>query len=143
VQHFRKFSYSSRTPLKPNAHEAAQHLLSTVLHNLHTFSLCSSKPVPVPVPVPVLTTYAGSVSFSLFPWHCANIIRTTCTSVTAIQGGPPGFFCTYFYNHAHRLCLENYILHIELPRSSNGYFKPLLDPGGGFTSETAARWFQN
>jgi hypothetical protein len=27
-------------------------------------------------------------------------------------------------------------------RSPNGYFKPLLDPGGGFTSKTAVRWFQ-
>ena len=33
------------------------------------------------------------------------------------------------------------LLYIELSRSSNGYFKPLLDPGGGFTSETAARRF--
>jgi hypothetical protein len=37
------------------------------------------------------------------------------------------------YNHARRLCLEK-LLYIELSRSSNGYFKPLLDPGGGFTS---------
>jgi hypothetical protein len=28
---------------------------------------------------------------------------------------------------------------LQLSRSSNGDFKPLLDPGGGFTSETAAR----
>jgi hypothetical protein len=53
----------------------------------------------------------------------------------------PGVFYTYFYNHAHRLRLEK-LLSIELSRSSNGFFKPLLDPGGGFTSETAARRFQ-
>jgi hypothetical protein len=53
----------------------------------------------------------------------------------------PGVFYKYFYNHAHRLRLEK-LLYIELSRNSNGYFKPLLDPGGGFTSETAARRFQ-
>jgi hypothetical protein len=53
----------------------------------------------------------------------------------------PGAFYTCFYNHAHRLRLEK-LLYIELSRCSNGYFKPLLDPGGGFTSETAARQFQ-
>jgi hypothetical protein len=33
---------------------------------------------------------------------------------------------------------------MKLSRSSSGYFKALLDPGGGFTSETetAARRFQ-
>jgi hypothetical protein len=34
------------------------------------------------------------------------------------------------------------LLHVELSRSSNGYFKPLLDPVGGFIFETAARRFQ-
>jgi hypothetical protein len=48
----------------------------------------------------------------------------------------PGVFYTYFYNHAHRLRLEK-ILYLELSRSPNGFFKALLDPGGGFTSETA------
>ena len=48
----------------------------------------------------------------------------------------PGVFYTYLYNHAHRLRLEN-LLYVELSRSSNGYFQPLLDPGGGFRSETA------
>jgi hypothetical protein len=51
-------------------------------------------------------------------------------------------FYAYFYNynHAHRLRLEKQ-LYLELPGSSKGHtvhFKPLLDPGGGFTSETAA-----
>ena len=54
----------------------------------------------------------------------------------------PGVFFTYSYNHAHRLRLEK-LFYIELSRTSNGYFKPLLDPGGGFTSETAAQRFQN
>jgi hypothetical protein len=35
------------------------------------------------------------------------------------------------------------LLYMGLSRSSNGYFKPLLDPGGGFTSEAAARRFHN
>jgi hypothetical protein len=41
----------------------------------------------------------------------------------------PEVFYTCFYNHAHRLRLEK-LLYIELSRSSNGCFKPLLDPGG-------------
>ena len=41
----------------------------------------------------------------------------------------PGVFYTYFYNHAHRI--------LEISRIFNGFFEPLLDPGGGFISETA------
>ena len=41
-----------------------------------------------------------------------------------------------------RLRLEK-LLHIELSRSSSKHFKPLLDPGGRFAFETAARRFQN
>jgi hypothetical protein len=48
----------------------------------------------------------------------------------------PGVFCTYFYNHAHRLRLEK-LLYREPSRSTNGFFKPHLDPDGGFASETA------
>ena len=48
----------------------------------------------------------------------------------------PQLFCRCFYNHAHRLRLEKR-LYLELPRSSNGFLKPLLDPDGGFRSETA------
>jgi hypothetical protein len=48
----------------------------------------------------------------------------------------PQLFYTCFYNHAHRLRLEK-LLYIELSISFNGFFKPLLDPGYGFTSETA------
>ena len=58
-----------------------------------------------------------------------------------LSSSTPGVFCTYFYYHAYRLRLEK-LLYLELSRSSNGYFKALLDQGGGFTSETAARWFQ-
>ena len=54
----------------------------------------------------------------------------------------PGVFCIYFYEHAHRLRLEK-VLYLGLSRSPNGFLKPLLNPGGGFTSETAARRFQN
>ena len=57
------------------------------------------------------------------------------------SSGPPGVFYTYFYDHARRLRLEK-LLYLELPRSPNGFFKVLLDPGGAFTSETAARRFQ-
>jgi hypothetical protein len=53
----------------------------------------------------------------------------------------PRVFYIYFYNHAHRPRLEK-LLYIGLYKSSNGYFRPLLDPGGGFASETAARRFQ-
>jgi hypothetical protein len=55
--------------------------------------------------------------------------------------GTPGAFYTYFYNYAHRLRLEK-LLYLELSTSPNGFFKVLLDPGGGFTSETAARRLQ-
>jgi hypothetical protein len=42
------------------------------------------------------------------------------------------------YNHARRLRLEK-LLYLELPRRFNGFLKALLDPGGRFASETAAR----
>ena len=35
----------------------------------------------------------------------------------------------YIYNHAHRPHLEK-LLYLELSRSTNGFFKVLLDPGG-------------
>jgi hypothetical protein len=55
--------------------------------------------------------------------------------MAVIQVTPLGYFIfyTYFYNHARRSRLEK-LLYIELSRSSSGYLKPLLDPGGGFTS---------
>jgi hypothetical protein len=52
----------------------------------------------------------------------------------------PGVFCTYFYNHTRRLRLEKLkLVYLELSRIPDGFLKVLLDPGGGFTSETAAR----
>ena len=53
----------------------------------------------------------------------------------------PQPFHIYFYNYAHRLRLEK-LLCLEPSRSSNGFFKPLLDPDDGFNSETAERRFQ-
>jgi hypothetical protein len=69
-----------------------------------------------------------------------------------IQGGPLGYCYLYIFhisitNYACRLRLEKLlyvgpaILHVGPARSFNGHFinfKPFLDPGGGFTSETAA-----
>ena len=52
-----------------------------------------------------------------------------------VSSWTPGVFYTYFYNHSRRLRLEK-LLYLELPRSPSEYFKPLLDPGGGFRSET-------
>jgi hypothetical protein len=48
----------------------------------------------------------------------------------------PQVFCICFYNHARRLRLEK-LLYIELSTSPNGFFKPILDPGDHFRSETA------
>ena len=51
----------------------------------------------------------------------------------------------YFYNHARRLRLKKLLyLEVGLSRSSNGFFKPLLGPGGGFApeTETATRRFK-
>jgi hypothetical protein len=56
---------------------------------------------------------------------------------TVDQVWAPQLLYTYFYNHdAHRLRLEK-LLYLEPSRSSNGFFKPLLGPDGGFRSETA------
>jgi hypothetical protein len=79
----------------------------------------------------------GNWKLENFPFNVQVLI-----SVSFIQdsSSTPGVFYTNFYNHARRLRLKK-LLYIELSRSSNGYFKPLLDPGGGFTSETAARRF--
>ena len=57
------------------------------------------------------------------------------------QAWAPQLFYTYFYNHARRLRLEK-LLCLGLSRSPNGFLKVLLDPGGGLTSETAARRFK-
>ena len=51
-----------------------------------------------------------------------------------------GVLHTHFYNHVASALT---VIYIGLARSSNGYFKPLLDPGpgGDFASETAAGRF--
>jgi hypothetical protein len=38
----------------------------------------------------------------------------------------PGVFCTCLYNHARRLRLEK-LLYLEISRSPNGFFNPLLE----------------
>ena len=55
--------------------------------------------------------------------------------------GTPGVFYTYFYNHARRFRLEK-LLYLELSRSSNGYFKPLLDPGGRYETVSEVKRLQ-
>ena len=40
----------------------------------------------------------------------------------------PGVFYTYFYNHGRLFRLEK-LLYLELSKSPNRFFKPLLDPG--------------
>jgi hypothetical protein len=61
-----------------------------------------------------------------------------------VSSWTPGVFYTYTYsyNHARRLRLGIF-LYVGPSRSSNGYFKPLLYPGGRFDSETVTRRFQN
>jgi hypothetical protein len=53
--------------------------------------------------------------------------------VTVSEGKRLRAYNGCFYTHAHRLRLEK-LIYIELPGSSNGYFKPILNPGGGLTS---------
>jgi hypothetical protein len=70
-------------------------------------------------------------------------MRSLKTSYLEHRPTPKVFYtCFYnvFYNHARRPRLEK-LLYIEPPRSSSGHFKPLLDPGGRFISDTAARRF--
>ena len=61
------------------------------------------------------------------------IATTSCVALNCVG--------TRSYNHTHRLRLEK-LLCLGLSRSPNGFLKVLLDPGGGLTSETAARRFQ-
>jgi hypothetical protein len=58
-------------------------------------------------------------------------------SFTVIRVGPGAFYTCFLEKLEVPMgfCLE-------LSRSSNGFFKLLLNPCGGFTSETAARRFQ-
>jgi hypothetical protein len=52
----------------------------------------------------------------------------------------PAAFPTHLCNHARRLRLKNYCIQnfLETPTGTLN-FNPLLDPGGGFASETAVR----
>jgi hypothetical protein len=59
------------------------------------------------------------------------ILRPERPLITEIFKWTPGVFYTYFYNHVHRLRLEKTIIYRDFI-SSNGYYKTLLDPGGGF-----------
>jgi hypothetical protein len=67
----------------------------------------------------------------------STIKHTAYQPLFQLSSPTPGVFCTYrypySYNHARRLRLEK-ILYLELSRSrsSDGYFKVLMDPGGGF-----------
>jgi hypothetical protein len=65
-----------------------------------------------------------------------NTVARSTNISPVLSRGTPGVFYTYFYNHTRRLRLEK-LLYLELSRSPGGYFRPLLDPGGGFRSETA------
>jgi hypothetical protein len=67
-----------------------------------------------------------------------------------IQVGPLGYFVNVSITTPIVTALRNYSITtpivttpIVTALSSSRFFKPLLDPGGGFTSKTAARRFQN
>jgi hypothetical protein len=109
----------------------------------------------VPTIGPLMTNPTRSIkNFRKHLWliGIVHIILYTCIysiylCIHYISGlnlvSTPQVFYTCFYNHAHRPRLEK-LLYIQLSRSSNGFFKPLLDPGGGFRSETAiTRPFRN
>jgi hypothetical protein len=77
-------------------------------------------------------------------WSTTGYMRGVCTgggiiSVPVIQVGPLGYFVNISITTPIVSALKNYI---EVSRNPNGYSKQLLDPGGGFTSETAKRRFQ-
>ena len=73
-----------------------------------------------------VTSERTLVSVREWPLHISDIEQVST----------PQLFYTHFYNHAHSLRLEK-LLYLEPSRSPNGFFKPLLDPGGGFRSEMA------
>jgi hypothetical protein len=52
-------------------------------------------------------------------------------SAPVVQVGPLGYFVNISITTPIASALKNYYK-IDISRSSNGYFKPLLDPGGGF-----------
>jgi hypothetical protein len=68
--------------------------------------------------------------------------RGVASQINDLEQVPtPQAFYTHFCNHAHRPRPEK-MLHLELPWSLNGFFKPLQGAGGGFTSVGVARRFQ-
>jgi hypothetical protein len=70
--------------------------------------------------------------------RCAAGLLPYTSPPVSVSSGTPVVFYTYFYDPAHRPRLEK-LLYLEI---SNGHFKPFLDPGGCFNSETATRRFQ-
>jgi hypothetical protein len=62
-------------------------------------------------------------------------------SVGLIRFGLPSYFTHVSITTPIVSALKK-LLYIELSWSSNGFFKQLLDPGDGVTSETAERRFQ-
>jgi hypothetical protein len=90
-----------------------------------------------------LATYLGLRIFIRGDRSRTGIRLPVNISVTLIHSRPPSCFYTYFYNEAHRLRLET--LKTLIYRTFWKFqriFKPLLDTGGGFTSETAVRRFK-
>ena len=54
---------------------------------------------------------------------------------TLIRVGPPGYFTHISITTPIVPALKNdYTRYLELSRSPNGFFKVLLDPGGGFVT---------
>jgi hypothetical protein len=66
----------------------------------------------------------------------------TGTSVTLIHFRPPSYFTHVSITTPIVSALKNYYRWSFLEVQTD-FFKVLLDPGGGFTSETAERRFQN
>ena len=68
----------------------------------------------------------------------AEIISYSVISVAFIQVTPLGHFTHISITTSIVSALKKLLpVQKELSRSSNGFFKPILDPGGGFRSETA------
>jgi hypothetical protein len=106
-------------------------------------------PLPFHIPTPIMLATIILALCSLFFTFTSNHATKDQRQRGAQDAAPPHvsglhqvwapqLFYTYFYNHAHRPRLEK-LLYLELFRSSNGFFKPLLDPDDGFTSKTAER----
>ena len=90
-----------------------------------------------------LTVYATQHSIQVGTIHIRHralpieydAVAVYLISVPWIQVWASGYGRLHIFlyrNHTRRLCLEKLLY-----RSSSGHFKPLLDPGGGFTSEAS------